>query len=709
MKQVFTSKNGVVVKETTEPGLSRGSVKIRVAYSCISAGTEMSSVKGANQSMLQRALHDPGQVKRVIDIAMQQGVKKALGKVDSSMEKLGNSGYSVSGEVVEVGAGVDDFRVGDLVSAGGAGFALHAEYVVVPKNLVVHVPEGLNLAYASMGTVGSIAMHGVRRADLRLGEYGVVVGCGLMGLLAIQMLKASGVKVACTDVNASRLALANELGADKVINSMEEDPVVAVRNWTGGYGADAVLFTAATHSDEPLSQSFKMCRKKGKVVLLGVSGMNINRADMYKDEIDFLISCSYGPGRYDSEYENKGVEYPYAYVRWTENRNIYSFLELVRDGKINIDKLEPKIYPIDNAGIAYEGVQHDPGNHIVTILDYGVKLGESKETPRTVILTQHKPMNDKVITIGLIGAGSFATSTLLPIIAEHSDKFHLKTIVNRSGDKALNAGRQFKADVLSENQDDIFNDPDINLVMICTRHGNHAELVLKGLRAGKNVYVEKPLATTLEQLEEIKNFYEENKTKQLPIVMVGFNRRFSKHAKEIKRLLDNRTAPAFIRYRMNAGFVPADAWVHGDGGRIIGEGCHLIDLMQYLIGSPVADCSVAHFKPKAGYYLSEDNRFITMEFEDGSVAEIEYFACGSKELPKEYMEVHWENKSIIMDDYKLLSGYGVKVKSLKSALSQKGHEEEWLALYDSLQKGMSPIDINSLVRTTELSILSAQE
>lgn len=709
MKQVFTSKNGVVVKETTEPGLSRGSVKIRVAYSCISAGTEMSSVKGANQSMLQRALHDPGQVKRVIDIAMQQGVKKALGKVDSSMEKLGNSGYSVSGEVVEVGAGVDDFRVGDLVSAGGAGFALHAEYVVVPKNLVVHVPEGLNLAYASMGTVGSIAMHGVRRADLRLGEYGVVVGCGLMGLLAIQMLKASGVKVACTDVNASRLALANELGADKVINSMEEDPVVAVRNWTGGYGADAVLFTAATHSDEPLSQSFKMCRKKGKVVLLGVSGMNINRADMYKDEIDFLISCSYGPGRYDSEYENKGVEYPYAYVRWTENRNIFSFLELVRDGKINIDKLEPKIYPIDNAGIAYEGVQHDPGNHIVTILDYGVKLGESQETPKTVILAQHKPINDKVITIGLIGAGSFATSTLLPIIAEHSDKFHLKTIVNRSGDKALNAGRQFKAEVLSENQDDIFNDPDINLVMICTRHGNHAELVLKGLRAGKNVYVEKPLATTLEQLEEIKNFYEENKTKQLPIVMVGFNRRFSKHAKEIKRLLDNRTAPAFIRYRMNAGFVPADAWVHGDGGRIIGEGCHLIDLMQYLIGSPVADCSVAHFKPKAGYYLSEDNRFITMEFEDGSVAEIEYFACGSKELPKEYMEVHWENKSIIMDDYKLLSGYGVKVKSLKSALSQKGHEEEWLALYDSLQKGMSPIDINSLVRTTELSILSAQE
>ena len=709
MKQVYTSRKGIVVKDTTEPGLSKGTIKIRVAYSCISAGTEISAVQGANQSVIQRAIKHPEQVKQVIDIAMQQGFKKALGKVDSSMDKLGSSGYSVSGEVVSVGAGVEGFKVGDLVSAGGAGLALHAEYVVVPKNLVVHVPEGLNLAYASMGTVGSIAMHGVRRADLRLGEYGVVVGCGLMGLLAIQMLKASGVKVACTDVNPARLALARELGADKVVNSVEEDPVVAIRNWTGGYGADAVLFTAATHSNEPLSQSFKMCRKKGKVVLLGVSGMTIDRADMYKDEIDFIISTSYGPGRYDPDYESKGVDYPYAFVRWTENRNIYSFLELIRDGKVNIDKIAPKIYPLEEAGAAYEGIQNDPGNHIITLLDYGAKPGEQKVQSKQVQLTEPKVFGKDVINIGLIGAGSFATTTLLPIIADHPNKFHLKTIVNRSGDKALNAGRQFKAEKISSEQDDIFSDPDIDLVMICTRHGNHAELVLKGLRSGQNVYVEKPLATTLEQLDEIKSFFKENEGKQVPLLTVGFNRRYSQYAKEIKRLLDGRTAPVFIRYRMNAGFVPGDAWIHGDGGRIIGEGCHLIDLMQFLIDRPVSDCSAAHFKPQVGYYLSEDNRFITMEFEDGSVAEIEYFACGSKSLPKEYMEVHWENKSIIMDDYKLLTGYDVKVKSLKSSLSRKGHEEEWLALYDSMKAGRNPIDINSLFRTTELSIASAQE
>ena len=707
MKQVYTSKSGAVVMETTEPGLGRGSVKIKVAFSCISAGTEMMAYKGANKSMLQRAIDNPGQVKQVIDIAMQQGLKKALGKVESSMDKLGSSGYSVAGEVVEVGAGVTEFKVGDLVSAGGAGHALHAEYVVVPKNLVVHVPEGLDLKYASMGTVGSIAMHGVRRADLRLGEYGVVVGCGLMGLLAIQMMKASGVKVACTDVNPSRLNLAKELGADKTINSAEEDPVLAVRNWTGGYGADAVLFTAATRSSEPLSQSFKMCRKKGKVVLLGVSGMEIDRGDMYKDEIDFIISTSYGPGRYDPEYENKGVEYPYAYVRWTENRNIYSFLELIRDGKINIEKIAPVVYPVDKAGEAFEGVKNDPGKHIITILDYGI--GESGQRSKEVVISQQRKVDKNIVTIGLIGAGSFAVSTLLPIIAAHPEKFRLKTIVNRSGDKALNAARQFKAEKCSSDQNDIFNDPEIDLVMICTRHNNHADLVLKGLQAGKHVYTEKPLAISLEQLDSIKAFYKENEGKTVPALMVGFNRRFSKAANEIKRLLDKRTAPAFIRYRMNAGFIPADAWVHGDGGRIIGEGCHLVDLMQYLMGCEVVDANAAHFKPKAGIYLSEDNRFLTLEFEDGSVAEIEYFSCGNKALPKEYMEVHWENKSIVMDDYKLLTGYGVKVNSCKSAISQKGHEEEWLALYDALMKGTAPIELDSLYKTTEISIASAQD
>lgn len=709
MKQVFTTKQGIRVMDTTVPGVSNGCVKIKVCYSCISSGTEMSAVNAAQKTILERIKSNPASITSALNKVKEVGIQKVLNKVDSMIEKLGVTGYSVSGVVEEVGKGVDNFQVGDLVAAGGASLALHAEYVVVPKNLVVKVPKGLDLAYASMGTVGSIAMHGVRRANLTLGEFGVVVGCGLMGLLAIQMMKASGVKVACTDINTTRLALAKELGADKVINSAEEDPVLTVQNWTNGHGADAVLFTAATHSDEPLSQSFQMCRKKGKVVLLGVSGMTIKRDDMYRNEIDFIISTSYGPGRYDPEYESRGVDYPYAYVRWTENRNIYNFLELVRDGVINIEKICPKVYGIEQAEQAYEGVKNDPSNHIITILDYTLDADKKKPESSEVNVNPPKPINKDIITIGLIGAGNFAKGTLLPIIAAHSNKFYLKTIVNRTGDKALNVARLFKAEKISSDQNDIFNDPDIDLVMICTRHNNHAELVLKGLKAGKHVYVEKPLAVTMDQLDEIKRFYKENEGKPVPALMVGFNRRFSKYAKEIKRLIDNRTSPVMLRYRMNAGFIPADVWVHADGGRIIGEGCHLIDLMQYLVGKEVVSCSASHINPQSGIFLSEDNRSITMEFGDGSIAFIDYFSCGSKELPKEYMEAHWENKSLIMDDYKKLTGYGVKPKSISSNTSEKGHEEEWLALFDALKNGKSPIDLDSLFLTTELSILSAQE
>lgn len=709
MKQVYSSKNGIVVKETPEPEVSRDTVKIRVAFSCISAGTEMSTIKASNMGLLQRVMEKPQQVMTVLNMVKEEGLKTARNKVDARLNGLMSSGYSVSGVVVAVGVGVDNFKVGDFVSAGGAGIAQHQEYVVVPKNLVVHVPEGLNLAYASMGTVGSIAMHGVRRAGLTLGEYGVVIGCGLMGLLAIQMMKASGVKVACTDINPARLRMASELGADKVINSATEDPVVAVHNWTNGYGADAILFTAATHSDEPLSQSFQMCRRKGKVVLLGVSGMNIKREDIYKNEIDFCISTSYGPGRYDPEYEKKGIDYPYAYVRWTENRNIYSFLELVRDGKINIDHITPKIYPVDKADDAFGGISSNPSEHIITILDYGYTPEETKESVTTIQLNAQRTVSKDVITIGLIGAGNFAKNFLLPIVNTNPDKFYLKTVVNRSGDKALNVGRQYNAAVISSDNNDVFNDPDIDLVMICTGHGSHADLVLKGLKAGKHVYVEKPLATTIEQLDAIKAFYTDSTFSQKPSLMVGFNRRFSKYAREIKKVLDKRSAPALIHYRMNAGFAPADVWVHNDGGRIIGEGCHLIDLMQYLIGEEVTSCSVSSFKPKSGMYLSEDNRSISMEFTDGSVAVIDYFSCGNKELPKEFMEVHFEGKSIIMDDYQKLIGFGVKIKEMKESTPKKGHKEEWLAMYDALKKGESPIALDSILKTTELSILAAQE
>jgi len=705
MKQAFISKGSVSVHNLPSPSIKAGYLKIKLLYSTISVGTEMSTVKNTGKSILQRALDDPKKALQVLDILKSQGLKSAKTKVAGATEKLAAMGYSVSGIVTEVGEGVFDFAVGDEVAAGGSGFALHAEYVVVPKNLVVKVPNGLDMNAASTGTVGSIALHGARRADLRLGEYAVVVGTGLLGLLALQMLKASGVKVACTDINNKRLELAKELGADLIVNSLEEDPVSAVQNWTGGFGADAVLFMAATDKDEPLSQAFRMCRRKGRVVLVGVSGMNINRNDIYRDEIDFMISSSYGPGRYDDNYELKGQDYPYAYVRWTENRNIATYLDMIKEGKINLDKITPKVYAIDDAEEAYNQIENDPEGHILTLLSYKSENQENNQT--TFITGTAKVIRNDKIRIGLIGAGSFATSTLLPIIHKHSDKFYLKSIQNSSGDKALNAAKLFIAEKVVSEPDEIFSDPEIDLVMICTRHNSHAQLVLEAFKNGKHVFVEKPLAINQQELDEIAQFYNQKESVIKPMLMVGFNRRFSQHAQEIKKKLINRSSSVLLRYRMNAGFVPYDSWIHEDGGRIIGEVCHIIDLMLYLTDSEVSDYSVSALNPHGGRFKAIDNRSISLSFKDGSVAVIDYFSCGNKEVSKEYLEVHYDNKSIFMDDYKSLKGYGIKVKELKTPLPAKGHEEEWIELYKSLKEGNWPIPLENILHTTKISFLVA--
>lgn len=706
MKQAFINRGIVSIYNLPEPSIKAGYVKIKLLYSTISVGTEMSTVKGTGRNIIQRAFDDPKKALQVLDILKSQGLKSAKSKVAGATDKLSTMGYSISGIVIEVGEGVNDFALGDEVSAGGSGFAFHAEYVVVPKNLVVKVPTGLDMKAASTGTIGSIALHGVRRADLRLGEYAVVVGTGLLGLLVLQMLKASGVKVACADINNKRLELAKELGADLIVNSLEEDPVNAVQNWSRGYGADAVLFMAATDKDEPLSQAFRMCRRKGRVVLVGVSGMHINRNDIYRDEIDFMISSSYGPGRYDDNYELKGQDYPYAYVRWTENRNIASYLDMLKEGKINLEKLKPQVYSIDDAEQAYKQIENDTEGHILTLLSYKSENQENNPTPY-LTSTVKASRNDK-ISIGLIGAGSFATSTLLPIIHKHSDKFCLKSIQNSSGDKALNAARLFKAEKVVSEPDEIFTDSEIDLVMICTRHNSHAKLVLEALKNGKHVFVEKPLAINQQELDEIAQFYKQNVSETKPVLMVGFNRRFSQHAQEIRKKLINRSSPVLLRYRMNAGFVPYDSWVHEDGGRIIGEACHIIDLMLYLTDSEVSDYAVSTLNAHGGRFKATDNRSISLTFRDGSVAVIDYFSCGNKEVSKEYLEVHYDNKSIFMDDYKSLRGYGIKVKELKTPLPAKGHEEEWIELYKSLKEGNWPIPLENILHTTKISFLAAE-
>jgi len=702
MKQGIVKKGQVLAETIPTPIVSDGSVLIKVHYSCISAGTEMTSVNTSKQSLIKRALNSPEEVKTAIDFAKTNGISKTIQRVRGVLDGGKQTGYSIAGEVISVGKGVDNFQIGDKVAAAGAGIANHAEFVDVPVNLVMPMPKGMDCKQASTVTLGGIAMQGVRRANLNLGETCVVVGAGILGLLAVQMLKLSGVQVVVSDFDEKRLALAKELGADLTINPQHDDILKTASTYTGGYGADAVLFTAATSSSKPLSESFKMCRKKGKVILVGVVGMEINRGDIYTKELDFLISTSYGPGRYDTNYEEKGLDYPFAYVRWTENRNMTEYLRLVNNRDINVDPLIDGVYTIDQITDAFDSLQKEGEKPIIVLLDYSNT--DSKAVTETKISLKTKSISSDTINVGLIGAGSFATGMHLPNMKAMGNKYNLKGVMSRTGFKSKTVADQFEAEYTTTNVDDILKDDSVDLVMIATRHDSHAELVMKSLKAGKHTFVEKPLAVNKEELDEIKAFYNsdiENK----PVLMTGFNRRFSQCSQEIKKHTDKRINPLFIQYRMNAGHIPLDHWVHESGGRIVGEGCHLIDLMTYFTGSKIKSISVEKVSPNNEKISAADNVSIVLKYEDGSVCTIQYFAVGSKAISKEYMEVHFDEKTIIMDDYKTLKGYGVKLKEINKGRSDKGQKEELESLYDTLKGNKTdwPIALWDMIQTTEIT------
>jgi len=707
MIQAIIKKGKVLGEETPAPNVSVGSLLIKVVNSCISAGTEMSGVTNSGKSLIKRALEQPAQVAKVINMAKTVGLQKTIAKVKGTLDAGNATGYSISGVVIAIGDGVEGFEVGDRVTAAGAGIANHAEYVDVPQNLVMKMPQTLDFKEASTVTLGGIAMQGVRRADMKFGEFCVVTGAGILGLLAVQMLKLSGVRVAAIDLDESRLTVAKELGVEIVINPTKEDPIKTVESWSGGFGADCVLFTAATSSSAPLSHSFQMCKKKGKVVLVGVVGMEINRADIYQKELDFMISTSYGPGRYDKSYEEKGVDYPYAYVRWTENRNMTEYLRLVSTGDIKLDKLINGVYPIEEVTLAYESLQAN-NKPLMVLLDYGqVELGKIHEylnQDKKVILHTNANKNRSIINVALVGSGGFATGMHMPNIEKLSNKYKLHAVMNRTGHSAKSVAKQYGATYATTNLEDILRDANVDLVMIATRHDSHGSLVLQALKAGKHVFVEKPLSCNQQELDLIKDFYStdiENK----PVLFTGFNRRFSKYTTEIVKHTSKRNNPLLIQYRMNAGFIALDHWVHEDGGRIVGEGCHIVDLMSAIVGEKVVSISSESLTPSNDKFLSSDNKSIILKYEDGSIANIQYFAIGSKDLTKEYMEVHFDNKTIVMDDYKSLKGYGIKVNEIATNISEKGQFEELEALYETLSGKTSkwPIELWDMVQTTEIT------
>jgi predicted dehydrogenase/threonine dehydrogenase-like Zn-dependent dehydrogenase len=621
------------------------------------------------------------------------------------------TGYSVAGVVVAVGSDVDGVQVGDAVAAAGAGYAHHAEYVDVPANLVMPMPAGLGFREASTVTLGGIALHAVRRADFRLGELAVVFGGGILGLLAVQLLRCGGVRVAVVDLDDGRLKLATALGAERVINARATDPVEEVKNWSGGKGADGVLFSASTSSSEPLSQAFKMCRKKGRVILVGVCGMQINRDDMYVNEVDLKISTSYGPGRYDKNYEEKGHDYPYAYVRWTEKRNMTEYLRLLCSGDIQLEEMINATYAIADAEQAFLAIQESDARPLMVLLDYGEPLVDEDRRPaKTCIeLPGKRVCQRKQINVALVGAGNFARNMHLPILLKLKDKFCLRTVMNRTGTTAKDVATQFGAERVVTAYHEVLDDPDVDLVLICTRHDSHADLVLQALQSGKHVFVEKPLAVTHEQLQRVEDFYQAQ-TGNCPLLFVGFNRRFSPFLQEVQKVVARRVSPMSLHYRFNAGFFPAEHWVHDDGGRIVGEACHAIDVCSFLVGCRIASIGVEGIHPVQGQYSRRDNKCMVLAYEDGSMAIVEYLSLGHPALGKERIELHYDGKSVCIDDFKQMKGYGVPLTRQLTNID-KGHYQEWLHLHQSISSDTPewPITLDCLLETTSVAIAAATE
>ncbi|KXK06032.1 MAG: oxidoreductase domain-containing protein [Chlorobi bacterium OLB4] len=698
MIQAIIRKGKVLPEEVPLPAVEDGTVLIRVYYSAVSPGTEISSIKGSKTSILKTAIRQPEKVTKYLNKIKTNGLQKIYNEIKSVTDGGMPTGYSVSGEVIAIGKGVTKFAVGEKVAAAGGGFAYHAEFVVVPENLVIKIPIDSDMAEVSTVAIGGIALHGVRRSNLSLGEYGVVFGTGLIGILTVQLLKLSGVKVIAIDIDDNRLEIAKSSGADYTLNSTTQDAVRVVNNLTGGHGCDAVLFTAATDSSEPLSLAFNMIRKKGKLVLVGVSGMDLKREDIYTKEIDFMISSSYGPGRYDKSYEEKNIDYPYPYVRWTENRNMEEYCRLVATGKLNLKPVNYKLFKITEVESAYESLSSGEKKELLVILEYNK---DSKYENKKINISSN--VKSSLINVAMVGTGSFAQNMHIPNIKKLKDKYNLYAVASRSGQRAKSVSETFGIKIYTSDYEKILNDPYVDLILICNRHGLHFEYAHKALLANKNIFIEKPLCTTTDQLEVLKRIFF-NKESRLPFITVGYNRRYSEYALRIKEETMKRIDPLFITYRMNAGYVPKDSWIHEDGGRIIGEACHIVDLMNFLTESKVLTIGYESINPVTENYTSADNKSILLRYEDGSVCNIHYFSNGSKDLSKEYMEVHFDGKSMVMNDYRHIEYSGIPCKPYSTPKIEKGHLEEIKIVADSIAENRLPIQLWDLVQTSEITL-----
>ncbi len=697
MKQVIQNfKTGeLFVDDVPPPAISEGMVLVANAFSLISAGTERSTVKVAKANLLGKAKQRPDLVAQVLQNIRKEGLRATYEKVRTKLDALKPLGYSTAGIVLASTDTNGFFKPGDRVACAGADYASHAEVVAIPQNLVAKIPGEVSFEDAAATTLGAIALQGVRQAEPRLGDNVCVIGLGLLGQITCQLLKANGCNVFGIDLSEGLVALSKELGASEALSRQAPNLMAATSNFTNGHGFDSIIITAAAPSNDPIELSAQIAAKKGKVVVVGAVKMNVPRdPHFYRKELDLKMSCSYGPGRYDVNYEERGMDYPYAYVRWTEQRNMEAFLGLLANKLVNLAPLITHTFEIAAAEKAYDivlGKTKEP--HIGILLKYP---GADQER-ETKIAVNAESKNADAPSIGFIGAGSFAQSYLIPSI--DAKKFNLDTVVTTKGITSKNAAEKFGFASASTSSADVLDNNRINTVFIATPHNSHAQYTLEALKRNKNVFVEKPLAMNVEELEVVKEQYSAGNSR----LMVGFNRRFSPLAREIRSQFEGLQEPLVVNIRVNAGFIPKDHWTQQKevgGGRIIGEMCHFIDLMQYFTNSRPHTVYASSIDTFNSELQTEDNISIVLKFKDGSIGNLIYLANGDKSIPKEHIEVFGGGVTGVINDFRNGTLHRNN-RTTKLKTSGKGHRQEVAAFLSAVETGAeSPISFESICDTT---------
>jgi predicted dehydrogenase/threonine dehydrogenase-like Zn-dependent dehydrogenase len=677
MKQVFITAKHPKTLDVTIPTPGDNELMVAVYTSVISTGTETMDMKKSETSVSEK-LHEKKKLfDKVAWSIKENGIKSTIEAIKNRLSPAEQSlifqpvGYSNAGIVVAKGRLVNSFNKGDRVACAGSGIAAHAEFSAIPVNLAVKIPDEVSFESAGFTTIGAIAMQGLRRANLTFGETVVITGLGLLGLIAVQIAKAWGLIVIGLDLNPKRLIIGKELGADYCFNANDQNLVKAVKEITYGHGADAVIIYAATKSSEPANQAFSVCRRKGRIVVVGAIGMDLQREDMYSKELDFVMSTSYGPGRYDSSYEQKGIDYPIGYVRWTENRNMMEFVRLLANGKVKVDPLISNCFDIEQAKEAYQSLIENPGENISCIFKYSHKEKN--------ISASHLEMYPRIVTsgkihVGIIGAGSFIQKNHLANILNMPEVYELISIAEKTPASTKAAGEKYKTKYVTTDYKELLSDPDIDLVIIGTRHNLHAIQVIDSIKSGKNVLVEKPLAMNHDEMSMIEKTINENPN---VIVSVGFNRRYSPMTQKAKGMILKNGTPTVINYRVNAGYIPPDIWVQDleeGGGRIVGEVCHFIDLIAYLAASKVNSINAVHIPIDGNSIKSEDNLVITMTFRNGSIGVLTYTSIGGKDMGKESIELFTNGSSIVINDFIEFQTFNCVDKGIILKEPDKGHK-----------------------------------